>query len=90
MQTIHTVLQTLGGSSLQAMFHYVAVLGKKKKKKNHWENKPELAELHVILFLLMLLQPEGDTSLELLNNNMKNHLIVPLMKCGNFVKKINK
>lgn len=53
-------------------------------KKNHWENKPELAGLYVILFLLMLLQAEGDTSLGLLNNNMKNYLITLLMECGNY------
>ena len=35
----------------------------------------------------MLLQAEGDTSLGLLNNNMKNHLITLLMKCSNYVKK---
>lgn len=50
------------------MFHYMAALGKISGKTNR-----ELVRLHVILYLLMLLQPEGDTSLELLNNNVKDH-----------------
>lgn len=74
--------QALGGSSPQAMFHYMAALVKISGKTNR-----ELVGLHVILYLLMLLQPEGDTSLELLNNNVKDHPFTLLMKCGNWVKK---
>lgn len=82
MHMIHSLQQALGGSSPQAMFHYVAVFG---GGESGWENKPELTGLHVILFLLMLLQAEGDTSLGSLNNNMKSHLITLLKKCGNYV-----
>lgn len=43
----------------------------------------ELAGLCVILYLLMLLQREGDTALELLNNKVRGRPPMPLMKSGN-------
>lgn len=57
---------------------YTAALGKMCGKTNY-----ELAGLCVILYLLMLLQLEGDTALELLNNKVRGRPFTPLMKSGN-------
>lgn len=44
----------------------------------------ELVGLLVIPYLLRLLQPEGDTSLELPNKKVKDHPFTPShMQCGN-------
>lgn len=70
--------QEMGGSSPQGIFHYAAVLGKISGKTNQ-----ELVGPHVILYLLMLFEPGGDASLELLNNNVKDHPLMVLIKQGN-------
>lgn len=60
--------------AVHRMFYYVAVLGKIARKTNQ-----------SLKFLLMLLQPVGDTSLGLLTNHMKNRLIALFMKCDSYV-----
>ena len=73
MHEIQSVQQALGGSRPQAIYYYVVVFGRGGGGITG-KQKVELAVLHVILFLLMLLQAESNTSLGLLNNNkMKNH-----------------
>lgn len=73
---IYSAQNGLGSSCAQD----VLLCGSLGEKRNCKENKPELEGLPVSQLLLMLLQPEGDTSLGLLTNHMKNHLIPIFLK----------